>query len=167
MTDTIQDGKVAKLAFKLTDDDGDTIDEATAEDPISYLHGAGNLVPGLEAALQGKGAGATVKITVPPEEGYGPREPFEPQPIPREHFPDEVELEVAMPFVVEADDGEELELFVAAIGDEEVYVDINHPLAGLNLHFDVTVLEVRDSTADEREHGHPHDEGPCDPGMLN
>ncbi len=171
MADTIRDGKVAGLSFVLKDDDGDTIDGADADDPLLYLHGAGNLVPGIEDALNGKAVGDSIKVSVPPEAGYGPREDVEPQAVPRGAFPEEVELEIGMPFWVEADDGAELELFVVAIDDDEVMVDVNHPLAGMTLHFEATVLSIRDATAEEREHGHPHDgecgDEPPDPSTLN
>jgi FKBP-type peptidyl-prolyl cis-trans isomerase SlyD len=152
----IENDKVVMLAFELRDSEGELIDGADEADPFAYLHGADNLVPGLEDALAGKKVGDALEVVVPPEEGYGPRQPVEPQPVPRDAFPEEVEVEAGMPFWVEDDEGDELELYVVEVNEDQVLVDVNHPLAGLTLHFQVQVLEIRDATAEEKAHGHPH-----------
>jgi len=163
-TERVSDHKVVGIAFVLRDDDGEAIDGCDADDPLYYLHGAGNVVAGLEQALEGCSEGDAITAVIPPEQGYGPRQGPGPQPLPRDAFPPEIELELGLPFDVEDEDGEEMELFVVGIEEETVYVDVNHPLAGMTLHFEVEVLSIRDATEDEREHGHPHH---VDPAELN
>jgi FKBP-type peptidyl-prolyl cis-trans isomerase SlyD len=153
---TIADGKVVTLRFVLRDDEGDLIDESEPDRPLVYLHGAEEIVPGLEAALVGKAVGVTLSVVVPPEEGYGHRFGPGPQELPRDAFPEGVEVEIGMPFTVENEEGEEMDLFVADMEGDQVWVDICHPLAGETLHFEVEVLSVRDATAEEMEHGHAH-----------
>lgn len=155
-TATIADGKVVTLRFVLRDEDGDLIDESEPERPLVYLHGAEEIVPGLETALIGKSAGDKLDVVVPPEEGYGHRHGPGPQELPRDAFPEGVEVEVGMPFTVENEEGEEMDLFVADMEGESVWVDICHPLAGETLCFEVEVLGVRDATPEELEHGHAH-----------
>jgi len=152
----INQDMVVGLAFTLRDDEGALIDEASSEDPLLYLHGHGNIVPGLEGALQGKTLGAQLSVVVAPEQAYGPRQGPGPQVVPRDAFPADAELEPGMPFAVEDDDGNELQLFVIGVEDGEVLIDANHPLAGVTLNFEVEVVSVRAATQDELEHGHPH-----------
>ncbi len=158
-TQTIAAGKVVALHYTLHDEAGALIDGSQGEDPLYYLHGADNLVPGLEAALEGRAVGEKLSVTVPPEEGYGPRQGPGPQAVPREAFPKDAEIEQGMPFCVENEQGEEIDLWVARVEGDQVFVDVNHPLAGVTLCFDVEVVEVRDATAAEQLHGHPHGPG--------
>ena len=153
---TIGAGKVVALSYTLRDEGGDELDSADAADPLYYLHGAQNIVPGLERALEGKSTGEKVSVTVPPEEAYGPRQGGGPQTVPRDAFPPGVEVEEGMAFTVENEQGDELDLWVVGLEKDTVLVDLNHPLAGVTLCFEVEVLSVRDSTAEERHHGHPH-----------
>lgn len=157
--DTIAAGKVVALSYTLRDESGEELDAADKQDPLYYLHGAQNIVPGLETALEGKLVGDTVSVTVPPDLAYGPRQGNGPQAVPRDAFPPGVQVEEGMAFTVENEEGEELDLWVVSVGSDEVLVDVNHPLAGVTLCFDVEVLSVRDSTAEERHHGHPHGPG--------
>jgi FKBP-type peptidyl-prolyl cis-trans isomerase SlyD len=143
----------------LRDKEGALIDRSEGTEPLYYLHGAENLVPGLESALLGRGVGEKLSVAVPPDEGYGERQGPGPQAVPRASFPDDAELEEGMPFTVENEDGEEIDLWITAIEDDQVLVDVNHPLAGVTLCFDVEVVSIRDATVDEQVHGHPHTPG--------
>lgn len=153
---TVEDGKVVFIHFTLTNAEGDVIDSSDGNEPLIYLHGADNIVPGLEAELAGKKVGDKVKAVIPPEEGYGMREPGASQQVPRDEFPPDMEIEVGMPFHAETGDGHMLTVWVTNITPEFVELDMNHPLAGETLHFDVEIVRIREATAGEMEHGHPH-----------
>jgi FKBP-type peptidyl-prolyl cis-trans isomerase SlyD len=155
-TDTIAAGKVVALRYTLRDEAGVWIDGSEDGEPLDYLHGAENLVPGLEAALLGHKVGDKLSVTVQPEDAYGPKQGPGPQPVPREAFPVDAEVEEGMPFTVENEDGEEIDLWVVRVEGDQVYVDANHPLAGVTLCFDVEVLSIRAATVEEQVHGHPH-----------
>jgi FKBP-type peptidyl-prolyl cis-trans isomerase SlyD len=152
-------GKVVSIKYTLRDDDGDVIDASDDGDPLEYLHGADNIVPGLERQLLGKKLGDKLEAVVPPEEGYGLSEGPGPQPVPRTAFPEGAELEEGMQFFARGPDGHEMPLWVVEVNDDHIVVDINHPLAGATLHFDVEILAIRDATAEETAHGHPHGPG--------
>lgn len=151
----ISNAKVATIDYTLKDEQGEVLDSSQDDGPLSYLHGYGNIVPGLENALEGKGAGDSVKATVPPAEGYGERDDKLVQKLARDKFP-EGEIDVGMRFHAHSH-GQRRVLTVTAVNEREVTVDGNHPLAGRTLSFDVTVREVRDATPEELEHGHVHD----------
>jgi FKBP-type peptidyl-prolyl cis-trans isomerase SlyD len=154
----ISKNKVVTLKYRLTDDDGDLIDESTDAEPMSYIHGAGNLIPGLEAALEGKQKGDALKVTVNPEEGFGDRNDELTRVVSRTVFEFVEELEVGMQFQTDGDQGMEVVTIVGIEGDQ-VTVDGNHPLAGVTLSFDVSVLDVRDASKEELSHGHVHGPG--------
>jgi FKBP-type peptidyl-prolyl cis-trans isomerase SlyD len=156
---TIAAGKVVGLHYTLRDEEGSLIDRSDGEEPLYYLHGAENIVPGLESALAGRSVGEKLSVKVAPADGYGERQGPGPQAVPRDSFPDDAELEEGMPFTVENEEGEEIDLWVAAIEDDQVMVDVNHPLAGITLCFDVEIVSVRDATVEEQVHGHPHGPG--------
>ena len=153
---TVEDGKVVLFHYTLKNGEGAVIDSSDGADPLFYLHGAGNIVAGLEEELAGKVVGAKMSVVVPPEKGYGVRGGPGPQPVDQSAFPPEVGLEVGMQFVAEAPDGSPLTLWVTAVEDGQVLVDANHPLAGVTLHFDVEVSAIRAATEEELAHGHPH-----------
>jgi FKBP-type peptidyl-prolyl cis-trans isomerase SlyD len=155
-TTTISDGKVVLMHYTLTDDDGEVIDTSDGGDPLPYLHGAGNIVPGLERQLGGLSIGAKIDVVVAAVDGYGEREGDGPEPVSRAQFPDDMELEAGMQFFAHDNDGNEMPVWVTEVEDETVWVDFEHPLAGVTLHFHVEVLAIRDATADEMTHGHPH-----------
>lgn len=156
MASTAGDGKVVSIHYTLKDDDGDVVDSSSGGEPLDYLHGAGNIVPGLEAAMIGRGIGDKFKVTVAPADGYGEVVGGGPRAVPRSAFPDEVELEEGMQFFVRGPDGEPFPVWVAGVKGDEVLIDANHPLAGENLNFEVEVVGIRDATKEEVEHGHPH-----------
>ena len=152
----IADGHVVVLNYTLRSDEGEVIDASTTEDPMAYLHGADNIVPGLEQALSGKAAGFTGKVTVAPEDGYGEREDLPPQAVPRAAFPPNVQLAPGMQFMAEGPDNHPAPIWISRVEGDQVFVDPQHPLAGKTLHFDVEVLAVRKATENELSHGHPH-----------
>jgi len=157
--ENIGQGKVVTFHYTLRDDAGEELDSSKDRDPLEYLHGAGNIVPGLERQLEGQAVGFAAKLTVDPEEGYGERSEEAVHEVPKEQFPEEVELEEGMMFGVQGPDGQVTPAWVSGFSDETVTLDFNHPLSGQRLHFDVTVESMRDATEEEKTHSHPHQEG--------
>lgn len=155
----IADGCVVTMHYTLRDANGQLIDESDRDQPLAYIHGQGNIVPGLEDALLGRTVGAKFDVAVPPEQGYGPRTSQGPQAVRRSDFPDDAPLFPGMGFAVEGPRGQEIMLFVTEVHDDRVYVDTDHPLAGQTLHFSIEVVSVRQATAEEIDHGHPHEDG--------
>ena len=153
----IADGHVVIMQYTLRADDGEVLDASTPDDPMTYLHGAENIVPGLEKELTGKAIGFKGKVTVSPEEGYGERdEDDEPDAIPRKAFPPDMEIEPGMTFMAEGPNNEHAPIWVIGVEGDKIIVDSQHPLAGKTLHFEVEILGIRKATADEMAHGHPH-----------
>jgi FKBP-type peptidyl-prolyl cis-trans isomerase SlyD len=129
--------KVVSINYTLTDDQGKVLDTSSGRGPLSYLHGAGNIIPGLENALEGKSVGDSLNVTVPPGEGYGERDPDLVQNVPRDRFPADANIEVGDQFQAQTPSGRQV-VTVVDVQDDAVTVDANHPLAGQALHFDVT-----------------------------
>ena len=148
-------GKVVIIHYTLTDDAGEILDSSAGGEALPYLHGGGNIVDGLEEALDGKPIGEKLKVTVPPEKGYGERQDGEPQAVSKDAFPDEMPLEAGMQFMVETDEGV-APVWIDRVEGDQVFLDGNHPLAGVTLHFEAEIVGVRDATEDEKAHGHPH-----------
>jgi FKBP-type peptidyl-prolyl cis-trans isomerase SlyD len=151
---------VVTIDYRLHLGDGKYIEESDHDDPLVYLHGYEEIVPGLEKALEGKKAGDQVKATVSPEDGYGEYDPDNVEEVPREEFPADLELEAGGIVTATDEEGDDVEFTVKELKDKTVVVDFNHSLAGKTLHFEVTVREVRKATEEELEHGHVH--GPHD-----
>lgn len=150
--------KVVLIHYTLKDDAGAVLDSSSGAEPLAYIQGHGNLVPGLEKALEGKQDGSTLAITVPPAEGYGIRDAKLVQRTPKRALQGSGEIRKGMQFQGRTDDG--MRLFtVTAVAGDMVTLDGNHPLADQNLHFDIEVVSVRDATAEELEHGHVHGAG--------
>ena len=149
----IQNDRVVRIQYTLRDDAGATIDASEPDDPLEYLHGHGNIVPGLEAALTGAEPGRKLQVDVPPEAGYGPRDEEAVITIGRDRFPKDFAPEVGMQLASRTSDGHVVRLRLTAVGPEEVTADLNHPLAGKTLHFDIEVTDVREATPDELAHG--------------
>jgi len=149
-------GAAVSLDYALHLGDGDVIDRSSPGDPLVYLHGEGQIVPGLERELEGKEVGQRLQVTVPPADGYGEPDPAGRQQVPRSAFPAGFQLSAGQELMAEGPGGEPMPFVVAALEGETVVVDFNHPLAGRTLHFDVQVLEVRAATAEELAHGHVH-----------
>ncbi len=153
---TIKPGKVVLMHYTLSTADGQEIDSSRGDEPMPYLHGHDNIVPGLERQLEGKAIGWRDTVVVSPEDGYGDHDGAAPQTVPRNAFPAEMDLEEGMQFVVENELGERIPVWVAGVENDVVLLDSNHPLAGVELHFDVEVMSMRDATPEELLHGHPH-----------
>lgn len=154
----VAENKVVVIDYTLTDNDGSVIDSSEGAGPLAYLHGAGNIIPGLEEALIDKEAGDEVKASIEPAKAYGERHDQLKQEVPSELFSGVEKVEVGMQFQSETEQGPVL-VTVVEINDETITVDGNHPLAGVHLNFDVTVREVREPSDEELEHGHVHGEG--------
>ena len=150
--------KVATINYTLTDKDKNVLDESQ-DGSFSYLHGANNIIPGLEQALDGKQAGDKVDVTVEPEDAYGERSLEKIQRVPREVFPAGVELKEGMQFQANSPEGAPVIVAITAIDGEEVIIDGNHPLAGKQLRFQVELVDVRDASEEELQHQHVHGPG--------
>lgn len=149
---------VASFNYTLTNDAGTVIDSSNAREPLTYLHGAGNIVPGLEKEMAGHKAGDAFNVTVAPEQGYGMPNPMMVQVVPREAFQGVDTLEVGMEFQAQTPQGP-MSVAIAKIDGDQVTVDGNHPLAGQTLHFAIEVTDVRDASLEELSHGHVHGAG--------
>jgi len=149
---------VVSIHYELSNDAGEILDASAEGEPLVYLHGAHNIIPGLEKELAGKQAGDTLKVKVQPEEGYGAQQPELIQQVPRNAFPDPDSLAVGMRFTAESDNGH-ISVVITGLDDATATVDGNHPLAGVVLNFDVSIAEVRPATEEEIAHGHVHMHG--------
>lgn len=156
MSQTIQQGMVGLFHYTLTNDQGQKLDSSEGGEPLAYLHGGGNIVPGLEKQLEGRTAGESFMAHVPPGEAYGERRSPGPQRMERSAFPDDFPLQVGRPFGAQTEDGQQLTLWIVGIEGDDVLIDIDHPLAGHTLHFDVSIVGVREATESEKQHGHAH-----------
>ena len=154
----IAEKHVVTLNYTLKDNDDNIIDQSE-DGSFCYLHGASNIIPGLENALTGKSSGDELSVSVAPEEGYGPRDDARIQEVPRDAFPPEPEIEPGMQFNAEGPDGQAVMVTIAKVEGGTITVDGNHPLAGVTLNFDVTIADIRDASAEELEHGHVHGPG--------
>ena len=152
----IGDKLVVTIHYKLTDNSGEVIDSSEGAEPLAYLHGAGNIIPGLENALVGKTAGATLQVAVDPEDGYGEIHPQLIETVPREAFEGIDTIEPGMAFEAQGSDGQARRIVVKEVSGDEIIIDGNHPLAGVELNFDVEVVAVRDASEEEIAHGHVH-----------
>lgn len=155
----VAENTVVSIHYTLTNNAGETLDSSVERgEPLAYLHGHGNIIPGLENALLGKAAGDKMDVTVAPEEGYGERHDQLIQQVPRTAFEGVDTLEPGMQFQAETGMGPRL-FTITEVGGEEVTVDGNHPLAGETLNFAVEITDVREASAEELEHGHVHGPG--------
>lgn len=146
---------VVSLAYKLKVV-GEIVDEADQSDPLLYLHGHKNIVPGLESALAGMKVGESKSVVIKPKDGYGDYNEDDVEIVPRSEFPEEIPLEVGVEILIEDEEGDEVSATIVEVTKDKVKLDFNHPLAGKELNFDVTVLDLRAATEEELEHGHAH-----------
>ena len=153
---TIKHNSAVSFHYTLTDDGGQQLDSSAGGEPLAYLHGAGNIVPGLENALEGKNIGDSMTVAVSAAEGYGESQPELIQEVPRESFQGVDDIQVGMQFEAQTGNGQSVPVTVTAVTEAFVTVDGNHPLAGKNLNFDVSITDVRDPTQEELDHGHIH-----------
>ncbi len=149
---------VASFHYILTDDSGKMLDSSEGHEPLSYLHGAGNIIPGLESALEGKVVGDKLSVNVPAAQAYGLRDDSLIQELPSTMFSGIDQIEVGMEFHAETEHGMQV-VTVTKVDGDKVTIDGNHPLAGIDLNFAVEITEVRAATEDELTHGHAHGAG--------
>ena len=149
---------VVSIDYTLKSDEGSIIDQSQPGQPMDYLHGHQNIIPGLENALLGKSVGESVDVRVEPAEGYGEFNPDLEQVVPRERFQGVENLEVGMQFQASTEQGP-VSVRIKQVEGEDVTVDGNHPLAGQHLNFSVTIQAVREATEEEKTHGHIHASG--------
>ncbi len=151
----IAPNSVVTLQYTLKDNEGNLIDQSD-DGSFLYLHGAMNIIPGLENALLGKAAGDELSVSISPEEGYGVKDPQRIQEVPKEMFEGDDDIQVGVQFHAQSPDGEAVVVTVTEVKDDVVVIDGNHALAGVDLNFDVKVIEVRDASEEEITHGHVH-----------
>ncbi len=154
---TVQKNSVVTIDYTLKNEDGEILDSSKENGALSYLHGHQGIVEGLEEALEGHGEGDEIQTTLVPDKAYGSRDEKLLFDVGRDRMPSDVDLEIGMQFLAQGQDGSQRPVTVAAIGDDKVTLDGNHPLAGETLHFDVTINGIREATDEEISHGHVHD----------
>jgi FKBP-type peptidyl-prolyl cis-trans isomerase SlyD len=152
----IANGNVVGIDYSLHLGDGRVVDASSPGEPLTYLHGEGQIVPGLESALEGLDVGDQKKVVVTPGDGYGDHDPRGIQEVPKDAFPAGFDPQVGMELTAEGPNGEPVPFTIREVRPQTILIDLNHPLAGKTLHFDVTVREVRAATEDEKAHGHAH-----------
>lgn len=150
--------KVVHIHYTLTNDDGEVLDTSENHGPLAYIHGAGNIIPGLESALTGRIVGDKFQVSIAPEDAYGPRDDDLIQSVPKSAFQGVDEILPGMQFQAQSPEGLQL-LTVLGVDEDEVILDGNHPMAGITLTFDVEVANIRDATTEELDHGHVHGAG--------
>lgn len=154
----IQDGQVVSMEYTLNVD-GVVTDSTEGREPLDYVHGAGNIIPGLERELTGMSVGESKVVKVAAVDGYGERDEDAFMDVPRDQFPDEIPMKVGTELQVKNQAGQPMFARIDTVGDKTVRLNFNHPLAGKDLHFSVKVVGVREATAEEKEHGHVHGPG--------
>jgi FKBP-type peptidyl-prolyl cis-trans isomerase SlyD len=152
----IKENTVVSIQYNLKDDSASLLDSNTGEDPLSYIQGTSHLLPAVEAALEGKSPGDTVRLELSPEEGYGVRDDSLVFVVSRKKLDGMEDIAVGTRYRVKTRDGEKI-LTLTEMDDQRVTLDGNHPLAGKRLHFDISVVAVRECTQEELSHGHVHD----------
>ncbi|MEI8257339.1 MAG: FKBP-type peptidyl-prolyl cis-trans isomerase, partial [Deltaproteobacteria bacterium] len=150
---------VVSIDYTLRDDQGEVLDSSDGDEPLIYLHGQGQIIEGLENALDGRSTGDAFKITVSPKDGYGEKSATGAVRVPSEELPEGPAPEIGMELEAVGPNGEVATLYVVGVEKDAVMLSTDHPLAGVTLHFDVSIREVREASADEMEHGHVHGPG--------
>lgn len=158
---TVKKDRVISLDFTLSDENGEVLDQSAQGAPLEYLHGAHDIIPGLEKALEGRHLGESVRVVIPPSEAYGEYEVSLVDEVSRDQFPGIEDIEPGMQFQTTMDDGAPMVINVTAVDEDTVVVDGNHPLAGVTLVFEVDIVGVRQACEDEIAHGHVHSGGQC------
>ena len=155
----IKKNSVVSMIYCLKNTNGEELDRADKGQPFAYLHGVGQMIPGLEKELEGLGIGDKKDVTVPPQEGYGELNPQLKMQVDRANFPKDADIKPGMQFEGQGDGGTRTVFTVKAVVGDKIDVDGNHPLAGETLHFSVEITGVREATEEELSHGHAHGEG--------
>ena len=156
--DTVQDGLVVSMDYRLTVD-GEVLDSSDDEGPLQFLAGYDNIVPGLEREMIGMKIGESKEVVVKAEDGYGEFDEEAFMEVPRTEFPEDMKLEEGMELHITDEDDQHQAAYVTGFDDKTVQLDLNHPLAGAELHFTVKVVALREPTDEELDHGHVHEEG--------
>lgn len=155
----IADNTVVSFHYKLVEDGSDQpIDSSEGQAPLTYLHGAHNLIPGLEKQLTGKKAGDEIEAVVEASEAYGEHDEAMVQRVARSELANVDKIEIGETIVAQTEQGQ-YNLVITEVGEDEVTLDANHPLAGKTLRFDVVIESVREATPEEVDHGHVHGPG--------
>lgn len=154
----VTDGQVVSMDYTLRVD-GEVIDTSEGQEPLEFLQGVGNIIPGLESELYGMSVGESKKVVVAAADGYGDFSDEAVLEVPKGEFPAEIPLEIGTELQVRGQDGETMYGRISKIGDEVVELDFNHPLAGKELHFDVKIAALREASDEELLHGHVHQAG--------
>lgn len=154
MTEAIANDHVVTIHFRLTDDQGTLLDSSEGSEPLDFLQGAGNIVPGLEQAMLGKVKGDAFTVRVEPQDAYGEVLAELVQDVDRALFDEVDDLKVGMELAAQGPDGSVQRIVVREIEESAVKIDANHPLAGVALNFDIEIVEVRDATDTEKDQGH-------------
>lgn len=150
--------KVVTMHYKLTNDEGIELDSSIGSDPLVFMHGHGALIPGLEKALVGKKKNDSFKVSVDAPQAYGERDERLKVKVPMASFVDSSQVVLGAQFQADTEDGPAV-VTIVEIEKDGVIIDGNHPLAGVDLNFDVQILDVRDATHEEKSHGHVHGPG--------
>ena len=155
---TIQTKKVVTIDYVLKDEKGELIDQSQ-DGSFCYLHGANNIIPGMEDALTGRTKGDEFKLVIEPKDAYGEYNPNMTQTVDRAMFDTNDDIKVGMQFQAQNEQGHMMMITVSKIDGDKITIDGNHPLAGETLHYDIKVVDIRDATDDELSHGHVHQHG--------
>lgn len=155
MNATVTSGQVVSMEYTLRVD-GRVVDSSAGGDPLEYLHGAANIIPGLERELEGMSVGESKSVTVSPADGYGMVDEESFMDAPRDQFPADMPLKPGLEMELTLPDGERVYARVESVEGDIVHLNMNHPLAGKELHFEVKVIGLRDATEEELDHGHAH-----------
>ena len=158
---TVRKGRVISLDFILKDEQGEMLDQSEEGEPLEYLHGSHDVIPGLEKALEGHKTGDHVRIAIPPADAYGEYEVSLVDEVSREQFPGIEDIQPGMQFQTQMDDGAPMIITIKTVDEDRIVVDGNHPLAGMTLVFEVDIIGVREASAEEMAHGHVHHDGVC------
>jgi FKBP-type peptidyl-prolyl cis-trans isomerase SlyD len=154
----VEDGHVVSMEYTLKVD-GNVADSSEGREPLEFVQGSGNIIPGLEREMVGMGVGDSKDVVVAAADGYGEEDEKAFMDVPREQFPEEIPMKVGTELQVQNQAGQPMYARIETVGDKSVRLDFNHPLAGKELHFSVKVVGLRDATPEEKEHGHVHGPG--------
>ena len=155
---TVSDDIVVSLDYTLRLDDGEVVDSSAGDEPLQFLQGRGQVIPGLERALYGMGVGDEKDVIIEAADAYGEPDDEAFEVVPRKMFPDDLNLEEGMGLrLLDRNSGEPVEAFVADLRSDRVMLDFNHPLAGETLYFHVEIAGLREATSEEKDHGHVHE----------
>jgi len=156
---SILTNKVISFNYTLKDDEGTILDSSANKEPLTFLSGSQQIIPKLEEVLSGMIIGSKKNIKIAAADAYGEYSEDAIQKIKMDQFPKEANIEVGMTYIANSLDGKQMPFLVSEINEQDVTVDFNHPLAGKDLEFDVELLDVRDATPEEIQHGHVHGPG--------